>query len=36
MRGFFDGDGWLGEKDISITSSIQFCEKLSKKLLTEL
>lgn len=29
MRGFFDGDGWLGKKDISITSSIMFCEKLS-------
>lgn len=36
IRGFFDGDGWLGEKDISITSSIQFSEKLSKFLLKEL
>lgn len=30
IRGYFDGDGWLGKKDISITSSILFCEKLSK------
>jgi len=33
LRGFFDGDGWLGEKDISITSSTLFCEKLSDFLL---
>lgn len=29
LRGYFDGDGWLGKNDISITSSILFCNKLS-------
>lgn len=33
MRGFFDGDGWLGKRDISITSSNLFCDKLSELLL---
>jgi hypothetical protein len=33
LRGFFDGDGWLGKKDISITSSELFCKKLSNMLL---
>lgn len=33
IRGYFDGDGWLGEKDISITSSNLFCHKLSNYLL---
>lgn len=33
IRGLFDGDGWLGEKDISITSSNIFCNKLSNYLL---
>ena len=28
MRGFCDGDGWIGKKDISITSSNLFCDKL--------
>lgn len=35
LRGYFDGDGWLGKKDISITSSHLFCEKLSNKLFEE-
>lgn len=29
IRGYFDGDGWLGKKDISITSCITFCSQLS-------
>ena len=32
MRGYFDGDGWLGKKDISITSSELFCTKLAEYL----
>lgn len=35
IRGFFDGDGWLGKKDISITSSNLFCSKLAEMLLTK-
>lgn len=33
IRGYFDGDGWLGKNSISITSSIMFCEKLADFLL---
>lgn len=33
IRGYFDGDGWLGKKDISITGSALFCNKLSNFLL---
>ena len=33
IRGYFDGDGWLGKKDISITSSNVFCNELSNYLL---
>ena len=36
MRGFFDGDGWLGKKDISITSSNIYCKNLSLVLADEL
>ena len=34
LRGFFDGDGWLGLKDISITASTLFCKKLYHYLLS--
>lgn len=30
LRGFFDGDGWLGKKDISVTASNSFCNELQK------
>lgn len=35
LRGFFDGDGWLGKKDISITASNSFCNDLQKFLNTK-
>lgn len=35
LRGFFDGDGWLGKGEISITSSNLFCQKLSDFLFEE-
>lgn len=36
IRGYFDGDGWLGKKDISIVSNNLFCKKLAEMLLTKL
>jgi intein/homing endonuclease len=33
LRGFFDGDGWLGNKETSVTSTPQFCAGLQKFLL---
>lgn len=35
LRGFFDGDGWLGEKESSITATNDFCETLQKFLFEE-
>lgn len=33
LRGFFDGDGWIGKKEISITSTNDFCKELQRILL---
>jgi len=30
VRGYFDGDGWVGEKAISIVSTLNFCNSLAE------
>lgn len=30
VRGYFDGDGWVGKKAISIVSTLDFCNSLAK------
>ena len=30
IRGYFDGDGWVGEKAISIVSTLNFCNSLAE------
>lgn len=35
VRGYFDGDGWVGEKAISIVSTLNFCNSLAKILKEE-
>lgn len=36
VRGYFDGDGWVGEKAISIVSTLNFCNSLAEILNQEL
>ena len=35
VRGYFDGDGWVGEKAISIVSTLNFCNSLAEILKEE-
>jgi hypothetical protein len=35
VRGYFDGDGWVGEKAISIVSTLNFCNSLAETLKEE-
>lgn len=36
VRGYFDGDGWVGEKAICIVSTLNFCNSLAEILNQEL
>lgn len=36
VRGYFDGDGWVGKKAISIVSTLNFCNSLAEILNQEL
>lgn len=36
VRGYFDGDGWVGEKAICIVSTLNFCNSLSEILKEQL
>jgi len=35
VRGYFDGDGWVGEKAISVVSTLDFCNSLAEILKEE-